>query len=134
MSYRIKEVYPLPDYTLLVSFTTGDHRQYDVAPLFDKWDAFKTLSSVEGLFDQVRVDAGGYGVSWNDDIDLSCNELWENGTPVEVITFDDLLRDEIANAEIIAEVKELEKTLAAEKDQHFTGPTADFPEELFKEE
>lgn len=32
---------------------------------------------------EVKVDAGGYGVSWNDDIDLSCNELWENGTPID---------------------------------------------------
>ncbi len=21
----------------------------------------------------------GYGISWNDEIDLSCDELWENG-------------------------------------------------------
>ena len=27
----------------------------------------------------VKVDAGGYGISWNDNIDLSSNELWENG-------------------------------------------------------
>ena len=22
---------------------------------------------------------GEYGISWNDEIDLSCDELWENG-------------------------------------------------------
>jgi len=27
----------------------------------------------------LRVDTGGYGICWNDEIDLSCNELWENG-------------------------------------------------------
>jgi len=25
------------------------------------------------------VDASGFGIFWNDEIDLSCNELWENG-------------------------------------------------------
>ena len=32
-----------------------------------------------GLFEQVKVDAGGYGISWNDEIDLSCDELYHNG-------------------------------------------------------
>ena len=43
------------------------------------------LSNVKGLFEQVQVDSGGYGISWNDDIDLSCNELWENGTVVDYV-------------------------------------------------
>ena len=82
MFYKVQEVKPLSDYGLLVIFESGEKKKYNVRPLFDKWDAFKTLSSVKGLFDQVKVDAGGYGVSWNDDIDLSCNELYENGTTV----------------------------------------------------
>ena len=32
------------------------------------------------LFAQAKVDAGGYGVSWNDDIDISEYELWNIGT------------------------------------------------------
>ena len=36
-------------------------------------------NSVSGLFEQVKVDAGGYGISRNDDIDLSCEELYQNG-------------------------------------------------------
>lgn len=74
----------MPANKLLVRFDSEEHRQYDVAPLFEKWDAFKTLESVKDLFEQVKVDAGGYGISWNDDIDLSCNELWENGIPVDL--------------------------------------------------
>ena len=83
MFYRVKDVQPLPSYHLLVSFVTGERKKYDVSPLFVKWDAFRALHDIKGLFEQVKVDAGGYGISWNDDIDLSCNELWENGTAVE---------------------------------------------------
>ena len=36
------------------------------------------------------VDEAGYGVIWNDDIDLSCDEFWENGV-VQVTPFDDLM-------------------------------------------
>lgn len=51
-------------------------------PLLDRIDAFASLRTVPGLFEQVRTDPGGYGVSWNDDIDLDGSELWENGQPV----------------------------------------------------
>jgi hypothetical protein len=40
-----------------------------------EFDALKN----ESLFRFVRVDPGGYGVSWNADIDLSEYELWTRG-------------------------------------------------------
>ena len=55
------------------------YKVQDVKPLFDKWQVFKDLIYINGLFQQVKVDAGGYGISWNDDIDLSCDELYYNG-------------------------------------------------------
>ena len=33
---------------------------------------------------------GGYGIIWNDDLDLSCDELWENGIVTET-PFDGLM-------------------------------------------
>jgi hypothetical protein len=82
MFYKVKAVNPLPDYRLLVRFGNGERKQYNVKPLFDKWEAFHALFLTKGLFEQVRVDTGGYGVSWNDDIDLSCNELYNNGVGI----------------------------------------------------
>ena len=79
MFYKVKDVKPLEKYNLLVTFTNGEIKNYDVKPLFDKWEVFKDLVSIKGLFQQVKVDDGGYGISWNDDIDLSCNELYYNG-------------------------------------------------------
>ena len=82
MFHIVKEVWPLPDYNLLVNFATGEKKQYNVKPLFEKWEPFMALAITKGLFEQVRVDLGGYGISWNDYIDLSCNELYENGVAV----------------------------------------------------
>ena len=82
MFYKVNGVRPLPDYNLLVNFATGEKKQYNVKPLFDKWEPFKALVVTRGLFEQVKVDVGGYGISWNDTIDLSCNELYENGVVV----------------------------------------------------
>ena len=82
MFHKINTVQPMPDYGLLVSFQSGEVKEYNVKPLFDRWEAFHALLSVEGLFEQVRVDAGGYGISWNDELDLSCDELYYEGVPV----------------------------------------------------
>jgi hypothetical protein len=34
------------------------------------------------FFKNVKVEQGGYAVSWNDDIDISEYELWCNGSVV----------------------------------------------------
>ena len=79
MFHRIKSVKPLPNYMLYVTFLDNVNKEYDVTPLFDEIPVFSSLQTVQGLFDQVSVDAGGYGISWNSEIDLSCDELWFNG-------------------------------------------------------
>lgn len=83
MFFKVKTVQPLSGFHLLVRFQNGEQRQYDVKPLLDKWEPFKTLVTTVGLFEQVKVDTGGYGISWNDEIDLACDELYYNGILVE---------------------------------------------------
>ena len=78
MFHKVKNVFPLDDYKLLVQFCVGVTKIYDVKPLFEWKDVFKTLKEYE-LFYGVYVDIGGNGIVWNDDTDLSCDELWENG-------------------------------------------------------
>ncbi|MGI6555741.1 MAG: DUF2442 domain-containing protein [Pseudoramibacter sp.] len=90
MFHKIKAVNALPDYKLSVQFTEGVTKIYDVKPLFDKWPAFEAFKTSDTLFSQVKVDVGGYGVIWNDDLDLSCDELFENGRTIET-PFDNLI-------------------------------------------
>ncbi len=89
MFHKIKNISPLPEYKLSVQFAEGVTKIYDVKPLFQRIPAFGTLRDGRE-FGNVRVDVGGYGVVWNDALDLSCDELWENGTLVET-PFDGLI-------------------------------------------
>ena len=82
MFHKIKSVKPLSDMVLYIEFNDGNVKHYDVKPLINKWEVFKDLKE-NNLFDFVSVDTGGYGIVWNDYIDLSCNELWENGKNAE---------------------------------------------------
>jgi hypothetical protein len=45
-------------------------------------DRFQLLNH-EAFFNAVTVDSGGYGVFWDDDMDLSEYEVWTNGVEVE---------------------------------------------------
>lgn len=40
------------------------------------------MLKTDAFFKAVKVDHGGYGISWNDNIDLSEYELWENSVEV----------------------------------------------------
>ncbi len=90
MFHKVKTVNALPDYRLSVQFAEGVTKIYDVKPLFAKWKQFKALENSPELFSCVEVDTGGYGIVWNDDLDLSCDELFENGQTVET-PFDGLM-------------------------------------------
>ena len=79
----------MDDFVLLVSFSEGVTKTYDVKPLFSKWLVFNELKN-NHLFEEVSVDQGGYGVSWNDDIDLSCDELFYEGKEIKT-PFDGLI-------------------------------------------
>ena len=81
MFHKIKDVTPLPDLRMRVQFANGTTKLYDVAPLTERFNAFRELETGH-LFEDVEVDAGGYGVSWNDSLDLSCDEIWEHGETV----------------------------------------------------
>lgn len=82
LHHKIASVRPLPGLMLYVGFADGSYRRYDVRPLTEKWEPFQAFLSVPRLFEQVQVDPGGYGISWNDDLDLSSEEIWDNGQEV----------------------------------------------------
>ncbi len=89
MFHKIRSVAHLPNYQLLVHFFDGTAKRYNVYPLLSR-EPFSDLLSVKGLFEKVTVDPGGYGISWNDDIDIDGEELWVNGEATHT-PFDGLL-------------------------------------------
>ena len=90
MFHKVKNVTALPDYKLSVQFAEGATKIYDVSLLFSKYKFFLPLKDNPELFSSVVVDQGGYGIIWNDDIDISCDELWANGEEIDT-PFDGLM-------------------------------------------
>jgi len=78
---KILDVKPRAGKTLLVTFDNGDRRVYDCTPLL-RSDAFQPLRD-DAIFRCAHADSHGYGVIWNDDIDLAESEIWLNGRIAE---------------------------------------------------
>ena len=89
MFHKVKAVIPLDDYKLLVQFAIGETKIYDCKPLFEWKDVFNKLKDKK-LFNSVTTGLGGYGVVWNDELDLSCDELYEKGKNIKT-PFDGLI-------------------------------------------
>jgi len=77
---KIRFVKALDDYILLVTFNNGITKQYDFKPKIIE-HPYNTIAK-HNLFKSVQIDIGGYGLSWNDDIDISEHDLWEKGITV----------------------------------------------------
>ena len=77
--HKVIGVKPLEDYRIEVTFECGTIKNYNVLPLFTKWDFFCALRDEPGLFGLVGIEPGGYAISWNEELDLSSEELWNNG-------------------------------------------------------
>lgn len=89
MFHKVKEVFAMRDMKLGVYFADGTTKIYDARRLVDRFPQFKALENGP-LFEDVQVDEGGYGVIWNDELDVSCDELWEHGVKATT-SFDGLM-------------------------------------------
>ena len=62
------------NYSISVLFDNGVTKNIDFKDKI-KEDFYCDLKN-KLLFEKAKVDAGGYGISWNDGIDISEYELW----------------------------------------------------------
>ena len=79
MTPDVIEVRPLPDYTLLAQFETGEWRRFDMHAYLH-YPAFMALQD-PALFQRAHVAHGT--VVWTDEIDLSLDTLYLRGKSVK---------------------------------------------------
>lgn len=74
---KIKAVKPIGETQLLITFMNEIEKIYDCRHLLSRPEF--NLLRIPAFFKAVRIDTGGYGISWSDNLDLSEYELWTNG-------------------------------------------------------
>ena len=81
--HRIQSVSVVEPFRLRALFVDGTAKEYDL----QRWEhrpEFSLLFRHPALQKAVQVEPGGYGISWNDNIDLSAEEIYGNGIDVDV--------------------------------------------------
>ncbi len=68
---------------LELTFSNGIVKQYDMAQLFGKYPQLRALED-RGLFLSGSL-VGRYGVSWNDELDIEAETVYEEGQTVRTI-------------------------------------------------
>ncbi|MDR0596525.1 MAG: DUF2442 domain-containing protein [Clostridiales Family XIII bacterium] len=74
----VKNVRPLNDYKLRLTFSNGEIRIYDFAPMLE-YPAFRALKD-KAVFNNAYVDCGT--VTWNGETDIASEALYKGGIPV----------------------------------------------------
>ncbi len=77
MRPRASTVKPLENYTLLITFTNGEKRIFDVTPYFN-FKPFEELKN-KTLFETVRIS--GLSIEWLHGQDICPDELYYNSVP-----------------------------------------------------
>ncbi len=80
----VKSAKAIDERTMLVEFSDNEIRKYDITPLLNR-KMFEPLKN-PAFFRNFRVDTGGYGIIWNEDIDISEYELRIHGIPISCPT------------------------------------------------
>lgn len=83
MTHKIKSVKPLKNCIISTIFFDGTVKEFDIKSFYEIFPQFKIFDTDKELFNSVQVDVGGYGISWNDELDLDANDIWENGKEVD---------------------------------------------------
>ena len=72
----------LKDVTLEFTFQDGKIIRYDMSNLFSEYPQFEELRKNRDLFLSGRLDPGGYGLIWNDELDIDATFVYESGEVV----------------------------------------------------
>nr|DAU15089.1 MAG TPA: Protein of unknown function (DUF2442) [Caudoviricetes sp.] len=79
MIIRIREVKPLDNFILLVTFDDGKIVEYDMKEDIRELPEYCDLQTIPKLWEHVRLDSSRTCVYWNDYIDLPSDIIYEYG-------------------------------------------------------
>ena len=78
MFHKVIKVETLSNKILKVKFDNNEIKYYDVKKIINKIKEFELLKN-EIIFKNVKIDTGGYAVMWSEELDIDCEELYQNG-------------------------------------------------------
>lgn len=85
---KVEDVVALSGRRLLIFTRCGEVRLCDLTEWLSSHSAFAPLANNEEYFRGVRIQIGGYGVSWGEPLTISDRELYQIGIPIPITQAD----------------------------------------------
>lgn len=103
---RVEDVVPLEEYHLLVFFRDGKIKKCSMRDIFQGDKRFGILLKQEELFYHVRMQTGGYGVSWDINMEVADTVLYHRGLdiPLSAADFKNFVAHRVVTAGEAAEL------------------------------
>lgn len=79
---KVEDVLVLQDMHLLIFFRDGKIRKCSLREFFEKNKKFRPLLMYPSFFEEVKVQPGGYGICWNEELAISDRELYQMGDEI----------------------------------------------------
>ncbi len=79
MNQNIKEIRMKDNLIIEAVFFSGIVKDFDVSSLFERHPEYKVLEQDKGLWENAKLFPQGSGVYFNDDLDLTVEEIWKDG-------------------------------------------------------
>ncbi len=84
MFHKITSLQTKENYILIAGFANNKVKKFDLKPYIDKYEPFKQFIAQPNLFEKAKIDIGGYGVVWNDNLDISADGIYEKGVDYSI--------------------------------------------------
>ena len=103
---RVEDVLLLDNFCLLVFFKNGTAKKCDLKAYFGEIKPFHILLKKPEYFNAVRIQTGGYGVTWDVNMTISDTVLYQMGkkVPLMMDDFRNFIAQRVVNATEAAEI------------------------------
>ncbi len=116
LTRRLEDLVPLQNNTLLCFFRDGTVQKCDLTAYFETHREFSVLLNRPEFFRNVRMQAGGHGISWDENLMIDNAALYAMGIeiPLSMEDFCAFARERIVNTQEAAELLDCSRQYIAE--------------------
>jgi len=83
---NIKSIKTKDNLVIEAIFYSGEVKEFDVSSLFDRHPEYKVLQTDSELWHSAKLFPQGSGVYFNDNLDLTVEEIWNNGKLINTVS------------------------------------------------
>lgn len=118
MFHKATNLVFLDNCVILVGFKDNEWRTFDMKSMMKKHPIVEALKNEE-LFKSGKIEVGGFGIVWNDDIDISASSVYESGNKVDPSDYN------VGNDKLRVELKKLREDNGLSQNDlaHLSGVT-----------